>query len=156
MTIVAALAVAAVVAFAPQAAGLREQIFLRDWSGRVHMIGWKESSAMLRDHPAFGAGLDGYRIAVAPYHKAQGVEIFQYPHNLFLAAWSELGLMGLIGFALVLIWFFRRCREQRAIRYAPYLTAAMVAILVHGLVDVPYFKNDLAMMFWLFIVIMAL
>jgi hypothetical protein len=26
---------------------------------------------------------------------------------------------------------------------------AMVAILVHGLVDVPYFKNDLAFEFWL-------
>ena len=24
----------------------------------------------------------------------------------------------------------------------------MVVIIVHGLVDVPYFKNDLAVMFW--------
>ena len=26
--------------------------------------------------------------------------------------------------------------------------AGMVAILVYGLVDVPYFKNDLAVLFW--------
>jgi len=28
------------------------------------------------------------------------------------------------------------------------LLCAMVVIIVHGLVDVPYFKNDLAVMFW--------
>jgi hypothetical protein len=32
----------------------------------------------------------------------------------------------------------------------------MLTIIVHGLVDGPYFKNDLAMMFWLFIILVAL
>ncbi len=27
--------------------------------------------------------------------------------------------------------------------------AAMVAVLIHGLVDTTYFKNDLALLFWL-------
>jgi hypothetical protein len=27
----------------------------------------------------------------------------------------------------------------------------IIAILVHGLVDVPYFKNDLAVLFWMLI-----
>jgi O-antigen ligase len=158
-TIIAAVTVMAVVALAPQAAGLREQILLRDWSGRVHMIGWKESLAMLRDHPIFGAGLNGFKTAVAPYHTAQGVEIFQYPHNLFLAAWSELGLTGLIGFGLVLIWFFKKTLRRNcplSIVHCPFLAAAMIAIIVHGLVDVPYFKNDLSAMFWLLVAIVAL
>lgn len=29
--------------------------------------------------------------------------------------------------------------------------ASMAALLVHGLVDVPYFKNDLAVLFWILI-----
>ncbi len=29
--------------------------------------------------------------------------------------------------------------------------AAMVVIVIHGLVDTPYFKNDLAILFWLII-----
>src|SRR3989344_1889622 len=29
--------------------------------------------------------------------------------------------------------------------------AAMIAVIVHGLVDVPYFKNDLAVLFWIII-----
>ncbi len=161
-----AIAGAAAVFFLPAAAGVREQLLMRDWSGRVHQIGWKESLAMLKDHPLFGAGLDGFRTAVAPYHHAQGVEIFQYPHNLFLAVWSELGLLGLAGFALIFIWYFKNGLAKPA--PSPYqgenekmrainiiLVASMIAVLVHGLVDVPYFKNDLAMMFWLFIILMA-
>ena len=154
--IVVAITITLIVFCVPAAAGLRDQILMRDWSGRVHLIGWKESVAMLRDHPLFGAGLDGFKTVVAPYHHAQGVEIFQYPHNLFLAAWSEIGLIGLIGLITILVWLFRTCYALRATRYAPYIAAAFIAILVHGLVDVPYFKNDLAMMFWLFIATVAL
>jgi len=36
------------------------------------------------------------------------------------------------------------------------LLGAMTAIIIHGLVDVPYFKNDLAAMFWVFLAIMSL
>jgi O-antigen ligase len=155
-TIVAAIIAILIVLLLPAAAGLRDQILLRDWSGRVHQIGWKESFAMLKDHPLFGAGLDGFKTVVAPYHHAQGVEIFQYPHNLFLAAWSEIGLIGLIGLITILVWFFRRIYVLRSKFYVLCLAAAMLAVLIHGLVDVPYFKNDLAMMFWLFITIVAL
>jgi len=159
-TIIAAITAILVVLLLPAAAGLRDQILMRDWSGRVHLIGWKESLAMLKDHPLFGAGLDGFKTVVAPYHHAQGVEIFQYPHNLFLTIWSELGLLGLAGFVLVLIWFFKKTFRRYSLPPTPYsllfLAAAMLAILVHGLVDVPYFKNDLAMMFWLFITTVAL
>lgn len=30
-------------------------------------------------------------------------------------------------------------------------TCAMIALLVYGLVDVPYFKNDLAILFWIIV-----
>ncbi len=31
------------------------------------------------------------------------------PHNIFLAFWLETGILGLLGFLMILIWFFRRC-----------------------------------------------
>jgi len=31
------------------------------------------------------------------------------------------------------------------------LMCSMIVIIIHGLVDAPYFKNDLAMMFWLLV-----
>jgi len=66
-TIIVTIVVAAMLSFAPQLSGLREQILMKDWSGRVHQIGWQESIAMLRDHPLWGAGLSGYPTAVKPY-----------------------------------------------------------------------------------------
>jgi O-antigen ligase len=159
-TIIVTIVVAAMLSFAPQLSGLREQILMKDWSGRVHQIGWQESIAMLRDHPLWGAGLSGYPTAVKPYHTAVGVEIFQYPHNLFLAIWSELGVLGLLGFLIIFVWFFstvfRRYKLQPTTYNLKLLAAAIVAILVHGLVDVPYFKNDLSLMFWIFIAITAI
>ena len=35
----------------------------------------------------------------------------------------------------------------------PYALPIITAILIHGLVDVPYFKNDLAILFWLLILV---
>ena len=155
-TIAATVLAILVLVFAPQLANLRQQILMKDWSGRVHQIGWQESLLMLRDHPLFGAGLNGFPTVVKPYHTAKGVEIFQYPHNIFLTLWSELGLLGLLGFILLFIWFFKRTYALRATRYGPLMAASLVAILVHGLVDVPYFKNDLSLMFWIFIAITAI
>jgi O-antigen ligase len=90
----------------------------------------------------------------------QPVEIYLYPHNIILNFWSELGLAG----ALLFLWIIIKHlyislrltvaygRDKRSEKYlALGLLMAMVTIVVHGLVDVPYFKNDLAAMFWLLI-----
>jgi hypothetical protein len=43
--------------------------------------------------------------------------------------------------------------EWRAFFLGVFL--AMVAVIVHGLVDVPYFKNDLSLEFWALVGIAA-
>ncbi len=127
---------------------------LRDASGSVRQIVWGESWAMLRDHPVFGAGLSGYPLVLPPYHEAEYIEIFQYPHDIVLNFWTELGLTGLAAFGWIVAASLRRpIRRLRRAHPEAWLDAALLgafaAILVHGLVDVPYFKNDLAMAFWL-------
>ncbi|NTU99155.1 hypothetical protein HGA64_04085 [Candidatus Falkowbacteria bacterium] len=94
----------------------------------------------------------------------QPLEIYMYPHNIVLNFWTELGLVGLLLFA----WFIGKYyfslwslafRLKNAIEVRPViigLAAAMVAFLVHGLVDVPYFKNDLAVIFWLLAALLSL
>lgn len=128
---------------------------LRDDSGSVRQIVWHESAAMLNDHPVFGAGLAGYQPGLVPYHKATWIEIFMYPHDLFLNFWTETGLIGLAGFLWLLAAFFldntALMRTKKNGLLPASLIAAMVAVLVHGLVDVPYFKNDLAILFWMMI-----
>lgn len=137
-----ALAVALV---APVRDAAVEKLTLEDWSGRVRKEMWGEAFAMLKDRPLLGAGLAGYPTVFAPYHEAGHIEIFQYPHTLVLNFWSELGAAGLALFALLMARFFRDALATRAWT----LAGAGVALLVHGLVDVPYFKNDLSMLFWL-------
>ena len=126
----------------------------------VRLSQYRETWKMLKDHPLTGAGLRGYQTAMVPYHTQKHIEIFMYPHNIFLAMWSELGLLGLIAFVWILFSFFKHSvksiRHNNLVSNQPFnhaALAAMVTLLIHGLVDVPYFKNDLAMLFWIIIVL---
>lgn len=94
----------------------------------------------------------------------QPTEIYLYPHNIFLNFWSELGLAGVLLFIWIIGKYLfaslslslRLKRDQDTDKYiALGLFAAMAAIVVHGLVDVPYFKNDLAAMFWIILALGA-
>lgn len=115
---------------------------------------WRETLAMLADRPLTGAGLSGYQVAVAPYHVNQHIEIYLYPHNFFLNFWTETGLLGLIAMIWLLFAFFKlACKQPGLLTFTAI--SAMIALLVYGLVDVPYFKNDLAIIFWLIVGIMV-
>jgi len=128
---------------------------LSDFSGQIRKEMWQETLQMLKQKPILGAGLAGYQKAVIPYHKKSYIEIYLYPHNIFLNFWSELGLAGLIIFLWIIIKFFWKGFKNKNF-IIPYLMAAMFALIVHGLVDVPYFKNDLSMLFWLIIGLMEI
>lgn len=83
------------------------------------------------------------------------------PHNLFLSFWLQTGLIGLLGFIWLLVIFFRiglkkffgslTPKKGNSVLFYSFLMAAMLYILVHGLVDATYWKNDLSIIFWLII-----
>lgn len=144
---------------------IEDKLFFKEWSGQVRTVIWQETVAMLRDtstklglaRPLLGAGLAAYRTAILPYHQATWMEVFQYPHNILLNLWSETGLLGLVAFAWILIVWIKtgRLRSDRT-GSCDVIIPVIAAILVHGLVDVPYFKNDLAVAFWLLILTTSL
>jgi len=154
-TVALAIIFVMVIALVPQFRNYAvEQLTFQNDSGKVRIIMWRETWQMLRDRLFSGAGLAGYQETFAPYHKAKYIEIYLYPHNLFFNFWSELGLGGLIVFLLMVIKFFKDgIKKLLTTNYdLPInLSAVMITILIHGLVDVPYFKNDLAVFFWLLI-----
>jgi O-antigen ligase len=126
---------------------IRDMLLFQEWSGKVRTVIWKETVTLLQDHPVFGAGLAAYPAAIVPYHTATWMEIFQYPHNIVLNLWSETGVLGLGAFIAIILFWIRMAERQEIV------IPVVLAILIHGLVDVPYFKNDLAIAFWLLVLL---
>jgi O-antigen ligase len=116
---------------------------------------WGATLRMLRAHPIFGGGLSGFPKTVEPYRAAAGADPLQYPHNILLNFWTETGILGVIAFGWLLVQGFRytlRGWRRASQAWRPYhlgVALALVAMLVHGLVDVPYWKNDLSAEFWI-------
>ncbi len=130
---------------------IKQELLLQDRSGQIRLSIYQETWQFLTDHPLTGAGLASYSEKIIPYHttiNGEGIEIFHHPHNIFLTMWVNLGILGLISFLWILIWFFKvgliNLNKQTKI-----LLITMIVIIVMGLVDSPYIKNDLAMLFWL-------
>ncbi len=136
---------------------LVQKFTFQDYSENVRLSQWTETLNLLKDHPIFGVGLSGYPIALVPYHKATYLEIFQYPHDVLLNVWVELGLIGLIAFFLLAIQIVRVTMKRNNDRTGGacpspsynFLFFVFLEMTIHGLVDVPYFKNDLAMLTWI-------
>lgn len=116
----------------------QEGIFLRDYSDPD----WHKKTVFNAE----------YRASVW-----QPTEIYLYPHNIFLNFWSELGLAGVLLFIWIIVKYIAYSFKLLAVRddrnefIILGLFCAMVVIIVHGLVDVPYFKNDLAVVFWVLV-----
>ena len=126
-----------------------ERMSLTDVSigGRLELV--SGTLKMLRGSPIFGFGLGGYTFQF----RGQIPEI--YPHDIWLTFWVEVGLLGLIAFAVILfslLWRGWRAWPRTGDFYRPATwgaSAALVMWTIHGLVDSPYWKNDMSVEFWI-------
>jgi len=124
------------------------------------LVIWQSAWEIAKDNSLIGIGpgmfqkhyLD-YQVRFAPYPEWSVPQ----PHNIFLAFWLQTGLLGLIGFVWLMVIFFKNalrsdlCKGRTSIEriLGSVLIAAMLYVLIHGLVDTTYWKNDLAVVFWL-------
>jgi len=124
-----------------------------DVSTDVRLVMWQGALRIIEDHPVLGTGLASFPIVYDDYKEASHTEYFPNPDQLYLTLWIEMGIAGLIVFGLAIVRFFIVARQiMREYReYAVGLMAAIVAMLVYGFLDTPYFKNDLAVQFWVFL-----
>jgi O-antigen ligase len=156
LTSAGAVALGLLLLIPPFFARVRAEVDLN--SGRNTLVGrfhlWDAALQMLRNRPLFGAGLSGFAAAIAPYWNPTHTDRFTYPHNILLNFWSETGLLGVVAFGWIVVAALRlslRGWRQSGSDWRPIhlgVLLAIVAVLVHGLVDVPYFKNDLSLEFW--------
>lgn len=119
---------------------------------------------LLFRHPLTGIGLGMFPAA----YQLEGPQILGHapyewnmlhPHNVFLAFWLNLGLLGFLSFLALLGAMFRKAwkfavtfaqQHQLTLEWFQGLGLLMMLIILgHGLVDTSFFKNDLALLFWL-------
>jgi len=117
---------------------------------------WQRASDIFKLYPIIGIGPGTFHDFFIPYPR-WGVP---QPHNLYLAFLLQTGIIGFIGFIWLIVWFFRtgfkNLFKVYSSEFIVILMSVMVYILIHGLVDTTYWKNDLSAMFWLTIGLMAI
>jgi len=123
---------------------------------------WMTSFELGKMHPVLGLGLGNYQAAFSELTKNR-VNFPEYispfalsSHNIFLMFWLTTGLFGLISFVWLLVLFFQIGLRNINSPIRLVLMSAAVVIILQGLVDTPYFKNDLSLLFWLIIGYMLL
>lgn len=134
-------------------ASSRALLLFQDVSGDVRLALWQGTLNLLTAHPFVGAGLAGFPQLYDQYRLPSHVELLVYPHNLLFDFWTELGLLGALWVIGMFVWLFSLLWRHRknATAFSKIFCGVFIAYLIYGMVDVVYFKNDLAVMFWMWI-----
>lgn len=116
---------------------------------QVYEIAWN----LIKENPVLGIGLGQFeQVYQVNAARILGFAPFEWvmihPHNVFLAVWLNLGLLGFCAFLWILYralgWIFEENAQGRSV-----IALMLISILIHGVFDSHLFKNDLAFEFWL-------
>lgn len=117
---------------------------------------WQHALQFIGEHPIFGIGPGQFQLYFqknVPIDDlyVQALPYALHPHNIFLNYWLSTGIIGLSGFVWMLSVMayraFSRISTNKLVLSS--CIAALLGIIVHGLFDSTYFKNDLAIIFWM-------
>jgi len=140
---------------------LKTEVTFADASGQNRLLLWQLAQNNLIDNPKnfiLGLGIGGFAPIQDSWRDPLKMEALLYPHNIILNFWTEIGLTGLIAlvWVMVLVFWQSKKKNNSSTKDGSYYLrlgalAALLGLIAHGLIDVPYFKNDLAIIFWLII-----
>lgn len=130
------------------------------WQIRTEL--WRAAGQMIQQKPLTGVGLGYFQRQLPILRQAQPglfqlkpeLLKFHLPHNLYLTIASESGGLALAGFLWFVVWWLYSVYSGYIQTGRPLLLGcllAMTVILIHGLVDTTYFKNDLSVLWWLIV-----
>lgn len=126
-------------------------------SAHVRLQLWSISTQLIKENPLQGVGLGTFEPAYQDqlhkrfiaYEKGQAQKplpefVFRDPHNWILSFWLNTGLVGLVSFATLNIMAIKGGFTDKESSTAKIASLALIIILVFGLVDTIYWKNDLS------------
>ncbi len=130
---------------------------------------WQVSVRLIADNPLMGTGLGTFEPAyqaklrqildnrdrvlspkVGPSGNSLPLEwVVRDPHNIFFSFWLNAGFLGLLSIIGLLFFKFKKSSDVNS-REDALLTLGLLSVLIFGLLDVPYWKNDLALLWWVY------
>lgn len=141
--------------------GVRSRVAteFRDPGGQNRLSLWRGTTTYLLANPANffrGGGIHGFPSIHETFRNPRREEPLIYPHQIVLNFWTEYGFFGMLAMAWIALSTARRSAKTLRKNFNGAQLGALAglgAMLAHGLVDVPYFKNDLAVLAWIFILL---
>lgn len=120
-------------------------------SSAVRVQTWTVAKNLIGEHWFEGIGLGQfeaqYQLQAKDILGKEPYEVTQlHPHNIFLSFWLNLGVFGFL-FLVGLIWKVLRMKRADSLLFL----SLFVLLLVHGLFDQPFWKNDLSLLWWMLI-----
>ncbi len=119
---------------------------------------WKSARKIGSDNAIFGIGAANFQEKYLAYQKFFPPYLewaVPHPQNIYFNFWLSGGILGLGGF-LSLVFFLLKDlwinKNQDKLRIL--VLGILTYILIHGLFDSTYFKNDLAVLFWLCFIVL--
>ena len=110
---------------------------------------WRDGLHAVKDAPVTGLGLTGFGTDYGYLNTDPNLDTHNFPHNIFLNFWVETGLLGLVSFFAIAWMFIYDGFKNRRDIFKLGVCLFLIALICQGQVDNPYFKNDLALIFWI-------
>lgn len=143
-------------------------------SATVRLQLWDVGIRLIQKHPIVGIGLGQFEAAYqrelhglfadpgqqSTFYKLAPEFVFRDPHNWIISFWLNLGVLGGASFLFLAIATlsagiksFSLDSEKHA--YIQAATLAIISMLIFGLVDTIYWKNDLSALWWMLLLLIA-
>jgi len=122
---------------------------------------WNVAIQAIKEYPFWGIGIGRFQKVYLAYQSQFPLYLewaVPQPHNLYMAIWLETGLIGLISFLfLILYWvknqllFIKKSANERTKKRSALFVALLSIFLFIGFFDTPFFKTDLVFFYWILI-----
>ncbi len=137
---------------------------LADSSTYYRLFTWKGTFKMLGEYFFGGIGVGESAFAqIYPLYSYVGTEVTMHSHNLYLELAVELGIMGLLVFAIIMFMILQRglgCIKHNlsdavTVTSVSAALSGFVAALVHGMFDHVWYNYRVFFVFWVVAALMC-
>jgi len=113
---------------------------------------WRGTFSMIKEHPFIGFGINTYS-RVFPKYKPLDYPDIRYAHNSYLQMASEIGLVGLFSFLILIGYVFFKALyvfKNKSDVVGMGFLSGWVGFLIHAGVDTHLYSLCLSTLFWMF------